>query len=293
MRSVTGTMRSTGIHRRSRGVDDPLPLHQKSLNSTDDDKTMKRNLSWLLRLRSRRSAFYVHCGLLSLCSVLLWQLGVFSWFGAMHGAKETNVSAQRHHGWPRLVNYFADGRGNPVVKPLNPNQVYNISSRELDYPMSSKRRQKKLEDSEEYEDGLADPFETEDCRAQYPWQLETFPTCNFLHEFDLSRRYATLVANGYWRDVWVVEEEATGNKRVLKTIRYEHDYTPRNFDRHRRDALAMERLTKYKSVVDIYGFCGNSGLAEFADGGDISDAIWPSDDETSNMTSLEKLNIGE
>lgn len=56
----------------------------------------------------------------------------------------------------------------------------------------------------------------------------------------------------------------------------------------------MERLTKSNFVVDIYGMCGNSGLFEFADGGDIKDAIIPKGDEKKkNMTQLEKLHIGK
>jgi len=54
----------------------------------------------------------------------------------------------------------------------------------------------------------------------------------------------------------------------------------------------MERLTKSNFVVDIYGFCGNSGLFEYADGGDIKDAILPHDDNEPNVTQIEKLQIG-
>ena len=70
-----------------------------------------------------------------------------------------------------------------------------------------------------------------------------------------------------------------GSRKYSRRSSYEHEYDTRNFDRHRRDALAMERLTKYKSVVDMYGFCGDSALSDFADEGDISDAIWPSDEQ--------------
>jgi hypothetical protein len=55
----------------------------------------------------------------------------------------------------------------------------------------------------------------------------------------------------------------------------------------------MERLTKSNFVVDIYGFCGNSGLFEFADGGDIKDALFPRSHKKSKMTQLDKLRIGK
>ena len=51
----------------------------------------------------------------------------------------------------------------------------------------------------------------------------------------------------------------------------------RNYDRHRRDALAAERLTWSPNVIDIYSYCGNSGIYELAPGGDIEEVLWYSD----------------
>lgn len=72
--------------------------------------------------------------------------------------------------------------------------------------------------------------------------------------------------------------------------RYSHSFEDRNYDRHRRDAVAMERLTSSQYVVDIYGFCGNSASFEFAEGGDLDYALWPKFG-TSTLTMLDKLNI--
>ena len=44
----------------------------------------------------------------------------------------------------------------------------------------------------------------------------------------------------------------------------EHDLIIRNFERHRREGITMERLTYSPHVVDLYAFCGNSILTEFA-----------------------------
>jgi hypothetical protein len=55
----------------------------------------------------------------------------------------------------------------------------------------------------------------------------------------------------------------------------------------------MERLTKSNFVVDIYGFCGNSGLFEYAGGGDIKDALFPQGHKNSKITQLDKLRIGK
>eukprot|EP00547_Thalassionema_nitzschioides_P014364 CAMPEP_0194239832 /NCGR_PEP_ID=MMETSP0158-20130606/6176_1 /TAXON_ID=33649 /ORGANISM="Thalassionema nitzschioides, Strain L26-B" /LENGTH=232 /DNA_ID=CAMNT_0038974395 /DNA_START=774 /DNA_END=1468 /DNA_ORIENTATION=- len=51
---------------------------------------------------------------------------------------------------------------------------------------------------------------------------------------------------------------------VLKTLRLDREFYDEYYELHRRDALAMERLTYSKFVMDIYGFCGQSALNEVA-----------------------------
>lgn len=149
-----------------------------------------------------------------------------------------------------------------------------------------------LTNSEDYEDGMRDQFEHDSCKAQFEWMKQSFPTCNMLHEADLTNMHAAekkhheqvrILGSGYWRDVWKVKSGLTGKEghsetNILKTIRYKHDFEDRNYDRHRRDALAMERLTWSPNVVDIYSFCGNSGIFEYAPGGDIDEMLWPQGD---------------
>lgn len=65
--------------------------------------------------------------------------------------------------------------------------------------LASKKFLKHLLDSEEYDDLRSDAFETETCKAQYDWQLTSFPSCNHLHERALTT--IPLVGHGYWRDV--------------------------------------------------------------------------------------------
>jgi hypothetical protein len=111
----------------------------------------------------------------------------------------------------------------------------------------------------------------------------------------LSTTEVRLISNGYWRDVWKIETNRNGPKEfsetyVLKTMRYKHEYVPRNFDRHRRDAVAMERLSSSPYIMNIYASCGNSGLFEYADGGSLEDSIWrDKDDVTTPWTSEERL----
>jgi hypothetical protein len=138
-----------------------------------------------------------------------------------------------------------------------------------------------------------------------------------------------MIASGYWRDVWVLpttttttitamatneddhpkslssvtssdsveEEEEEDETIVLKTIRYQHDYTERNMERHRRDAIAMERLTSSPYVMDIYAYCGNSGLFEYASGGALQQHIFgehhhhPDEESPKKWTPHQKLQI--
>ena len=49
---------------------------------------------------------------------------------------------------------------------------------------------------------------------------------------------------------------------VLKVMKSEHQFDNRNFERHRRDALVMERLSSSHHLVSIYGYCANSVLTQ-------------------------------
>jgi hypothetical protein len=199
---------------------------------------------------------------------------------------------------PRMIgNYFEtpDSESYIGTEPISVNtfRMHKKHHRHIHVSSNALEAQEELLDSKEYRGGLVDKFETKDCKAQYEWQKNSFPTCNHLFEQDLTHLEldvngndtVRMLAHGYWRDVWRVQERQ--EKVVLKTIRYEHDYEPRNYDRHRRDAMAMEQLTSSNWVMDIYGYCGNSGLFEFADGGSLDDSLWAEDED--KWTSSESL----
>lgn len=182
--------------------------------------------------------------------------------------------------FPRYVRYLIDDETNHEFKRIDLNAELYPSKRTIDISLDEQRRQQLLENSKEYNRRLRAPLETEDCKAQYEWQKQSYPTCNKLFEIDLTdllgdtSSYARIrhIANGYWRDVFVVQD-STRLRFVVKTLRMEHEYLERNYERHRRDAMSMERLTLSPMVMDIYGFCGNSGIFELAGGGDVS-AWW-------------------
>lgn len=152
-------------------------------------------------------------------------------------------------------------------------------------PLGNPMRENKIANSKDYLDlNEVDASLHDDCALQYEWQTRSFPNCNILHEFDLTTpfdqwdenrtRYQYLT-HGFYRDVLSTLDDV-GVEIIFKPIRLRHDFTYRNLDRMRRDSLVMERLTGQKYVLDIYAFCGTSGLFEFANGGDITKALWPS-----------------
>lgn len=199
---------------------------------------------------------------------------------------------------PRSVGFYfekTDSDSYIGFEIIDPN-VIRLMNRAgpSDMTPDARQRQKNLKkNSKAYRRGKAESIEHDDCMAQYDWQKSSNPTCNLLYEKDLTdlkRRKGSdqrLIANGYWRDVWKTFD--LWSKSVLKTMRYEHEWQARNYDRHRRDAVAMERLTSSQNVMDIYAFCGNSGIFEFADGGDIDASLFNSDE--TEWSSKEKLII--
>ena len=167
-------------------------------------------------------------------------------------------------------------------------------------PMISRKRQEMLDGSNDYRTRARDVLETEHCKAQYSWQMDSKPTCNTVHEVGMRLDSSfpllslggsvDLVNNGYWRDVWIMEAitRSSNNSQpeqvetvVLKTQRAEHEFSIRNMDRNRRDAMAMEHLTKSPWILDIYGFCGSSSISEYASNGSIHDAIFEDDEQLS------------
>eukprot|EP00804_Cyclotella_cryptica_P012815 CCRYP_010565-RB/>CCRYP_010565-RB protein AED:0.04 eAED:0.04 QI:284/1/0.66/1/1/0.66/3/0/663 len=90
----------------------------------------------------------------------------------------------------------------------------------------------------------------------------------------------TFLGQGWFRSAWKLdvsglpeywngeeEEMVTEESVVLKTLRIERDFLEEYYELHRRDALAMERLTFSPYVLNIYGYCGQSAINELANFG--------------------------
>lgn len=260
--------------------------------------------------------FRLLAGLVVILSTLLFGIMIPSSFarskassvddGFVVGRGIADLRSLEYQSKPRTMGYYFDGdittesvlRGKPqrlytYYERYPTKRLVHVSDRAVE-------AQGLLRKSRHYRRERAEPFETRECRAQYGWQLMSYPMCNTVHETDVNDLHAKteveerarIIASGFWRDTWMVRDFG-GSRSALKTMRYEHGFEARNYDRHRRDALASERLTSSDNVVDIYAFCGNSGVFEFASGGDINDAIWPLEDQNSTLTNMDKLIIGE
>ena len=138
---------------------------------------------------------------------------------------------------------------------------------------------------DEDEAGLYPYRDVPECIPMHEWQTTSFPSCNDVHQVDLSdlsygrnrrHRQVRIVATGFFRDVWAIREYDGMTLAVLKTLRYEHNYNDIMFQRHRMDAVAHERLTSSLHVLNIHGFCGQSAMFEYAPGGDMSDILFES-----------------
>lgn len=205
---------------------------------------------------------------------------------------------------PRTVGYYFDSANdnNGVSLIGFQSLITNLqtlpskrhqSKNGVDY---DRNRQRGLANSKRYWQTSADYREEGDCVHQHDWQITTYDSCSIIHEVSLGTElvanHALVINSGYWRDVWKVEinkNNGDGSRNnndrtfALKTMRYEHAYTERNYDRHRRDHGATEHLTKSPYVVSNFGACGNTALTEFAHNGDLDSIIWEWDYSSREM----------
>jgi hypothetical protein len=121
------------------------------------------------------------------------------------------------------------------------------------------------------------PATMDPCVPMADWQTQSFVTCNILHEIDMglgasetdtdasmNARSLKPLGEGWFRTTWKMDA-AKDATTVLKTLRVVRDFTPEFYELHRRDAVAMERLTSSKFVMDVYAYCGQSAVNEMAD----------------------------
>ena len=103
----------------------------------------------------------------------------------------------------------------------------------------------------------------ETCVPLADWYNDLHPDCNRLHELDLTTSLVDedldVLGRGWFRVTFRYQNV------VLKVLRTEREFLREYYELHRRDALALERLTTSPFVVNVYGYCGQSTINEFAD----------------------------
>jgi len=123
---------------------------------------------------------------------------------------------------------------------------------------------------------LYDPYKDENCFPMAEWQVQSKPTCNSIHELNLlsSNRYieeteTIMLGKGWFRIALQVntgtnKDEDAKDTYVLKMLRYDREFLEEYHELHRRDAMAMERLSGSIHVLDIYSYCAQSAMNEYA-----------------------------
>jgi serine/threonine protein kinase len=132
------------------------------------------------------------------------------------------------------------------------------------------------------------PEHHERCLPKAEWQVSSHPNCNTIHEIPFVKAAAAAVTHdkkhhhhhqqqqrfeeevltplgeGWFRTTWQLDQSNGPPSVVLKTLRIAREFLSEYYELHRRDAVAMERLTASEFVVDIYGYCGQSAINELA-----------------------------
>ncbi|KAL7581465.1 hypothetical protein ACA910_022040 [Epithemia clementina (nom. ined.)] len=117
------------------------------------------------------------------------------------------------------------------------------------------------------------PLDDGECIPMKEWQTSFHPSCNDIHALGLERlgdattpaQFHLFGTKGYWRNAWKVDA-LSNDTVVLKTLKFKHNFEEAHFEHDRIDAVAMERLTASKHVINIFGFCGHSVVTEYANG---------------------------
>lgn len=108
-----------------------------------------------------------------------------------------------------------------------------------------------------------------DCKPMKEWQTKSFPTCNAIHEVDMGAdndETSVLGVKGFFRMAWKFKHASQGEAVAMKTLKMVHTFEENFYEKHRIDALGMERLTSSPHVINIYGYCGQTVFNELADG---------------------------
>lgn len=158
-----------------------------------------------------------------------------------------------------------------------------------DQRLFSHDRMKQLEAMNAHPGGVGRRYEDDfeyslkhECRRNN-WRSRKLPNCNSAHElFNLDRtnEYDTIEFKGAgaYRNSWLFESKS--DQFVVKSLRFKSslnaDYSMM-YQIH-KEAIVMERLTASPRIVDIFGYCGTTVVAEYMNRQITGDIVWGSED---------------
>lgn len=130
------------------------------------------------------------------------------------------------------------------------------------------------------------------CEPLGDWQMTFHPTCQTFHEIDMTHANIQHLARGGWRSTFRFLEN--GNTPVaLKVLRTKYYFEPFIYRRHIIDAVVSDRLSGSGIATDIYGYCGQSVINEYADM-NLKTAVngWLKKEQSFHGTLRRRLEIG-
>jgi len=232
----------------------------------------------------------------SICSIVVSTM-YFWWWTWSHNQNGAANHLQWHSAWPRSASSSQSLRlrttrsvwspwsfflwGAPKVTP----RVFYLGGQRYGNPSTlnvtvdgTMMHSLRSDENDAQDDWQPIDYEKSTCKPLAAWQTQSFPTCNTLHEIQLHsilpevfssalnlEEELVALGQGWFRTTWRWDRNVERESLVLKTLRLERAYKREYYELHRRDAVAMERLTASPFVVNVYGSCGNSAINELAD----------------------------
>mmetsp|Transcript_6090 Transcript_6090/g.11558 ORF Transcript_6090/g.11558 Transcript_6090/m.11558 type:complete len:575 (-) Transcript_6090:153-1877(-) len=152
-------------------------------------------------------------------------------------------------------------------------------------------------DDEWYDEEFRRPFEPykdmPQCKPMHSWQTIHHPNCNLVHEQPLDdEKWGKYLASGHFRQTFQIYDPGTDLHVAMKTLKNSVVFNANLMESHRVDAVIYERMTASPWIMDIYGYCGYSGLFEYASDGDMADYVLHRRENGKDpLSKLEKLGL--
>ncbi|GKY96180.1 hypothetical protein MPSEU_000577800 [Mayamaea pseudoterrestris] len=231
---------------------------------------------WILLRRRVRSAStidsHTHENILSACGTLFLGTSFTVWlilmlFPGDSVSYHSRTRGRRHNHYSR-----AQSNNNQPESPFTMKRFIRGVAGSIVHRMDHRAKQDRAERSDQKRRN-AEALQLGCVRPD--WQTRSYTTLD-IHEIDLTSILfgkhlvhsspspePGYLSAGLWRSVWVVYPRDAKTPTVLKMMKPEHPVDDRNMDRHRRDAIVMERLTSNHFVASIYAHVGYSVLTEY------------------------------